>query len=207
MNNLISFVNNIWVITIGGTTVAGLIIYYIFGIGKEKKGKNISSASHDSPHITTKGDAIAGRDIIIGATINSSNKVDKSSQQRDQGHESDTQPKKRTVVDVTPEYLVGFFHDHTSIQAQKLADAFIGKWMKVSGPIGNVGAFTTFSQVTFSNRRQIDGIVYMFFRNREYVEDRLSVLKKGDKITVLGQIDRIDYDVQLDNCELVDADE
>jgi hypothetical protein len=112
------------------------------------------------------------------------------------------EPEERTIVDVTPEYLAGFFDGHTSIQAQKLADAFIGKWVKVSGPLGNVGSFTTFSQVTFASTSNV--MVYMLFRNRAFAEDTLSVLKKGDEITVLGKIDRIEpLDVQLDNCELV----
>lgn len=115
------------------------------------------------------------------------------------------QPKKKIIVDVTPEYLIKHFKDHMSIHAQKLVNAFIGKWMKVSGPIGNVGAFNgTFSQVTFSDRSIYSGgQVYMLFRDQGYIKDRLSVLKKGDKITVIGQITRIDHDVQLDNCELV----
>jgi hypothetical protein len=112
------------------------------------------------------------------------------------------EPEERTIVDVTPEYLAGFFDDHTSIQAQKLADAFIGKWLKVSGPLGNVGSFKYSSQVTFASTSNV--MVYMLFRDRALVEDTLSVLKRGDQITVLGKIDRIEpLDVQLDNCELV----
>src|SRR5271165_6250153 len=47
--------------------------------------------------------------------------------------------KNRTWVsrEVTPEKLVAFFHDktHTHLQASQAAKAYIGKWMKYSGPI------------------------------------------------------------------------
>jgi hypothetical protein len=110
----------------------------------------------------------------------------------------------RHVVDVSPEYLVGLFDQQTSLQAQKLADAFLGKWMLVTGSLGDVAGFgeagsqmvfaTTFPEVT----------IYMWFHDHEYVEERLAVLTKGTRLTVLGQIDRIrSTDVQLTNCELV----
>jgi hypothetical protein len=109
----------------------------------------------------------------------------------------------RTIVNVTPEYLAGLFDDHTSIQAQKLADTYIGKWMRVSGPLNNVSSFTSSSQVTFAPTGGVS--TYMLFRNRAYVENRLSVLKRGDQITVLGRIDSIErHGVKLDNCELAE---
>jgi hypothetical protein len=44
----------------------------------------------------------------------------------------------RLVVDVSPDYLRGLFKDHTSIQAQKLVAAYLGKWMRTSGRLGDV---------------------------------------------------------------------
>ena len=115
-------------------------------------------------------------------------------------------PAAREIVDVTPEYLAEFFHDRTSIQADKLAAAYLGKWMKVSGPLGNVGGFTTFSQVTFAFNTFGSLSVYLLFRDGDVVENRVSTLSQGDQITVLGQIDRIDaVSLQLGNCELIDA--
>jgi hypothetical protein len=62
--------NNSWVIGIGTTVIAAVIIgvirYYFFSIGEEKRGKNVSSINHDSPHITAEGSMIAGRDIVVG---------------------------------------------------------------------------------------------------------------------------------------------
>jgi hypothetical protein len=118
----------------------------------------------------------------------------------------DDAPATRQVVDVTPEYLVGFFDAHTSMQASKLVEPYLGKWMKVSGPMGTVGGFTTFSQVAFAFGTFGSLPVYLWFRDRDVVENSLSALEKGDQITVLGQIDQVDaVRLQLDNCELIDV--
>ena len=115
-------------------------------------------------------------------------------------------PAAREIVDVTPEYLAEFFRDRTSIQADKLAAAYLGKWMKVSGPLGNIGGITTFSQVTFAFNTFGSLSVYLLFRDGDVVENRVSTLSQGDQITVLGQIDRIDaVSLQLGNCGLIDA--
>jgi hypothetical protein len=60
--------------------------------------------------------------------------------------------------------------------------------------------------VTFAYKTFFDVTVFMMFRDRSYVENRLSVLRKRDQITVQGQIERIDpISVQLTSCELVDS--
>jgi len=46
---------------------------------------------------------------------------------------------------------------------------------------------------------------YMMFK-KPWI-DRLAIVKRGDKLTVIGQIERIDgVSVQLENCELVGSD-
>jgi len=55
MENLLT---NPWIIGIGTTIIAALLLYYIFGIGKEKKpGKSFHPSNTN---------VNAGRDIIIG---------------------------------------------------------------------------------------------------------------------------------------------
>ncbi len=44
----------------------------------------------------------------------------------------------RVIVDVTPDYLMGLFDQHTSVQAQKLIEPYIGKWIRVSGRLHDV---------------------------------------------------------------------
>lgn len=115
-----------------------------------------------------------------------------------------TRPKEQSVVDVTPEDLTRVFEEHTEIQARTRVANVIGKWMKVSGPLGNVGEFTSFSQVTFADRSSPRATVYMYFRKKKWF-DRLSVLNRGENITVFGRIREVEYGVlHLDNCELID---
>jgi hypothetical protein len=115
-----------------------------------------------------------------------------------------TRPEERSFVDVTPEDLRRVFEEHTEIQARTRVADVIGKWMKVSGPLGNVGDFTSFSQVTFAHRPSLHAIVYMYFRKKKWF-DRLSVLNGGDSITVVGRIREVTGSgLYLDNCELID---
>jgi hypothetical protein len=116
-----------------------------------------------------------------------------------------TQPEGRTFVDSRPEDLTRVFQEHTEIQARtRVADA-IGKWMKVSGPLGNVGDFTSFAQVTFVHRPSPHPTVYMYFRKKKWF-DRVSVLNRGNDITVVGRIREVRYgELHLDNCELIDS--
>lgn len=114
-----------------------------------------------------------------------------------------TQPEERTFVDSRPEDLTRVFEEHTEIQARtRVADA-IGKWMKVSGPLGNVGDFTSFAQVTFMYRPSPHPQIYMYFRKKKWF-DRVSVLNRGNDITVVGRISEVKYgELHLDNCELI----
>jgi hypothetical protein len=122
--------------------------------------------------------------------------------------ESRAESEKPNVIDVTPKYLVGLFRGQTSIQGQRLADIYLGKWMTVSGRLGDVDVFgSAGAQVVFQTGIS-DVVVYMWFEDEEYVDERIAVLKKGDRISVLGKIDRIrSIDVQLKECRLIDDDE
>jgi hypothetical protein len=45
--------------------------------------------------------------------------------------------------------------------------------------------------------------IYMYFRQPDRT-DRLSILRRGTKLTVLGQIKEVRaYEFHLDNCELI----
>jgi len=116
-------------------------------------------------------------------------------------HVTFMQPEERSVVDVTPEYLMRFFEGRTDIQASMGVADYIGKWMKVSGPLGNISGSNTRPQVTFADRSP----THMFFRKKKWV-DRLLILSRGDNITVLGQITYVERgNLVLNSCELIDS--
>lgn len=120
-------------------------------------------------------------------------------------------PEDRIYIDVTPAYLVGLFNDLTDLQAMPLTKPYLGKWMRVSGQLGNVmSGRETISQVTFKKKSLDDPPVehhtlYMYFDRSEW-DERLAVLPPGSPITVVGRLREFDrFDVHLERCELVDG--
>lgn len=115
--------------------------------------------------------------------------------------------------ELTPERLLIFFEENTAIQATELTKDRIGQWMRVTGTVRNVGAFSGhFVQVSFEKTAKPQtwfdyAEILCYFMGTLQI-DRLKILKQWDKITVIGQIGRIHKRVlELDNCELVDTAE
>jgi hypothetical protein len=117
------------------------------------------------------------------------------------------QAEERNFVgaSITPEYLVGLFKEHTGIQARKLIEPFIGKWMRVSGHLSEVLSSTpNLAQVTFSGRGISSdlAVIYMYFRTKESFA-RLAILRRGDSLTIVGKICDVNpVQLDLDTCEL-----
>ncbi len=108
--------------------------------------------------------------------------------------------KGRVFVDVTHEYLIGLFKDKLGIQANKLIAPYIGKWMSVSGKLGDVLG-DQLLQVTFASVK-VNEYLYMYF-DKSW-RDRLAVLQPGQIIHVIGRIDTVDtVSVALRDCELL----
>jgi hypothetical protein len=106
--------------------------------------------------------------------------------------------------DTTPQYLADLRKNRTELQAETLIARYIGKSLKISGKIQSVSSTERGrSIVSFETENIGDAFVMMWFDQKW--SDRLSVFQKGDKITVIGKLKSVGkYDVQLDNCEIVD---
>jgi hypothetical protein len=119
-----------------------------------------------------------------------------------------TPPKKagREYVDahVTPEFLVGVYDGNTRLRAETLVSEQVGKWMHVSGPLGEVHpSGRTDALVVFETRRK--PTVYMWFSG-EWL-DQLALLPKNQNVNVIGQLKKVtgyNATVELENCELLD---
>lgn len=131
---------------------------------------------------------------ISGETVTFTGTISTGSDQVPTGTLSDG----RILVDVTPRYLTSLFDEHTQIQADKLLEAYLDKWMRVTGPIHDV---TSSGSIYFKNEG--DGPwVFMRFEGA-VVNDRLRVLRKSDEVTVVGRIARVSAGtVVLEDCEL-----
>ena len=110
-------------------------------------------------------------------------------------------PNKRIIVTDAPEYLAGFFENRTNIQGTKLAEPYIGKWIRISGSLSNVYEYGDFV-VIFIHKPFPSPTIEMYF-GKEWIE-HISVLKIGDDTKVLGKIKEISSGtVTLENCELI----
>jgi hypothetical protein len=113
---------------------------------------------------------------------------------------SQSQHDDRIIVEVTPEYFGDFFARHTEIQATKMVENYIGKWMRVSGQLSNASAYDYgFSIVTLQN----SSYLHMIFRDKKLI-DRISVMVPKQPITIMGQITNVStLSLRLDNCEII----
>ena len=109
--------------------------------------------------------------------------------------------EKGTATSLSPQELVRLFKTGgTSAQANRLIQPYIGKRMQVSGVVHDVahyGAKT--SQVSF-----MQGISIVMYFGEKWLDD-VSMLVKGENITVRGHLRSIEYGdmVVLEDCELV----
>jgi hypothetical protein len=110
----------------------------------------------------------------------------------------------RIVITFDPKYLTDFYKNNTALQADRLVRVFLGKWMKASGKVHDVSV-SQFSGGTATVTFEYSDPFVMHFLPKDWL-DRLSILRRGDKITVLGQITDVTRTiVVLNNCEVIDS--
>jgi hypothetical protein len=109
----------------------------------------------------------------------------------------------RVYIDSTPKKLCSLYGSHVGLQASRLTEVYIGRWLVVSGPFGDAlpEGQPYFVQVTFlANREQ--PTIFMYFRDPARWDD-LAVIERGTTITVHGKIDRIESSaLHLTDCEI-----
>lgn len=129
---------------------------------------------------------------------------------------SDTPPEEVEKVEervfvpesVTPDYLRNIFSENTSLQAEKLASAFMGRWIEVTGQVVNVlsglggGANVSIMKegAELGSREGLRNIYLHIPKGA----DRAAMLRRGDVVKAQGRIHDIGaYDVTLDPAELI----
>jgi hypothetical protein len=103
----------------------------------------------------------------------------------------------------TVEQLTGEFQNATWLQGAERVKGDLGKWMRISGPLGNVVPMGTGLTVTFADRTIFSyNVVRMHFEHKASLE-RLRLRNQNDPLTVVGRIESVDVQtVSLDRCEL-----
>jgi tRNA_anti-like len=106
-------------------------------------------------------------------------------------------------VDITPQFLSSLHSGHTEVQAGKLLELYVGKWIKLSGAVNHVGKFEYGSSTVMFSTQSFDGVRVLMSFGAAWTE-RLSVLRLGNNINVIGRITAVDgLMVKLRECELV----
>lgn len=115
-------------------------------------------------------------------------------------------PHQRTHVDVTTDFLVNLYHNRLDVHADRLAQDYLGKWMKISGRFKNLSSHVGASWLVHLEPSRPDVFPapgFFVVRDQAWVE-RITVMEQGRYITLLGQITGISrHAVDLDHCEVV----
>ena len=110
---------------------------------------------------------------------------------------SSVDTSSREFVKQTAEELMAAFKGYTQIQAEILSRPYIGKWLKMSLRIRNIGS----GGLVFAKK---DETVILHFK-KEWI-DHLSVLSMDNQITAIGRITNLSASwLELSECELIDA--
>jgi len=97
---------------------------------------------------------------------------------------------------------MGQYHNVTKIQGDRIAAAYIGKWLRVSGVVRNVFPNRSGANVAILPPATKESLITMLIF-KQGVEE-LEILHKGDVIEAIGRIARINSaDITLDDCELI----
>jgi hypothetical protein len=111
----------------------------------------------------------------------------------------------RIFADITPQDLVRPFDTYVAIQAEKLIQPYLGKWLRVTEPVGNVRSLPNGQwQVTVALKINESGIMVLSLTFDNEWGDRLSILTRDATIRAIGQIDKIrSREIFFEHCELI----
>lgn len=88
--------------------------------------------------------------------------------------------------DITPEFLMSQFDGHTDFEGSALVEPYIGTWIKLSGPVHNIGNGILGYQIEFPHEAFGRGFVIASFD--EKWAERLRMLRQGSMVSVVGSI-------------------
>lgn len=109
-------------------------------------------------------------------------------------------PDRRVFLQVTPEQVRQIYDGRTTLQGEKAAEIYVGKWMKVSGTVRDVVALKR-SRAMWLKERNTPVLIF----NSKL--SRLDVIHKGDAVTVVGRVFGVSKElIQLNKCELVSSE-
>lgn len=114
-----------------------------------------------------------------------------------------TGESNRVMLSATPDELIKVFDGRTTAQGERLAQAYAGKWLQVRGVVSDVQSDSGGGEKIVS--KVGDGVTAVLYFHKKW-RDVLSALRKGDTVTVLGQIQYVYTNhIALINCDLIET--
>ena len=159
--------------------------------------KQPSTADNGGIHQDASG---AGRDILQAGrdiTINAPPPVVPAGPSSERTASGNVVPVSK-LSDLSPRSLVNMLKGKTTLQAEKLMEPAIGKWIRVDATIANISPLASGVFVTAEGTL----LHTLEFRDQQSI-DLLALKSRGDRIKVVGRIERVDGGVWLEDCELV----
>lgn len=114
-------------------------------------------------------------------------------------------PSERIFVDKTPQELTKIFKTYIDAQAEKLIQPYMGKWLRIAGPVQNASQISgKFWQVFLHlESDSMFGIQIVLYFANTWTE-HLSLISRGTNINVIGRISKISSgELDLQACELI----
>lgn len=112
---------------------------------------------------------------------------------------------RRIYIKVDPAVLSGFYNEHTQLQASKLLETYVGKWIRISGSVMDVEMSVLGKIVVFLSTENMTRPLMALYFEPQWAE-HTTHLRRGASIVAEGQIGSAGRDyLTLANCELVNG--
>src|ERR1039458_1508926 len=105
----------------------------------------------------------------------------------------------RVMARLTPRQLTEIYDQHTTVEASKLGEFYIGTWLPVSGSVRDVWGTEQEPWMAI----HLDGVTSVICSFRQEWYQRTVILQKGDPVKIIGKISKFDgLAIELRECEI-----
>ncbi len=186
---------NPWVIAVGTAVIAGLILYFVFGIGKPKRKHKL-----DKPVTITQHNAQTALPSVSVGNANSNITIQQNIQQNTQAVPS--VPVETQKSNLTPDEIYQYLQSLPPLQRDSAALNYKG--IKVSWKVTLRGGFPQSSgELYLVTRDKNHNYIYCNVDPAQYPQIR--VINSDQEFTVEGEIEKVNLvgDTTLINCRLL----
>jgi len=104
----------------------------------------------------------------------------------------------------TPVSLSEFFKNHTSMEANRFIEPYLGKWIDISGKIREIAEYSDdtiiiYLDIESSSTLLVSGEFGVSWK------DKIAIMRKGDQVEIRGSIKRVSSGIfSMVNCEVLE---